>query len=214
MLFASDRALLQRFREGERDAMTSVYEHYSAPLARYLASGFNFTSEGRHLRFEGLRQRYELHDVLAETFRRAFEERARLAYDGIQPFETYLRAIARHLVIDRLRAQKAFAACEEVDRATGGAGPSERSVAAPDRAYEHAELANLLEQFLAGLPRKERRFVQLRYREAMAQEEVARVMGVSRRWVRSAEESVRRKLVREMKGSGYLPRPKRGEVRT
>lgn len=217
MLLVRDRDLLQRFRAGEREAMAAVYEHYAASLARYLYSGFSFNSEGRQLRFEGLRQRYELHDVVAETFRRAFEERARLAYDGLKPFEGYLRAIARNLVIDRLRARRTSASGLSWDDVEQLAHVSEPTTVSPEQEAQRSELRQLLGEFLDGLSAKERRFVELRYHQALPQEEVARILRVTRRWVRSAEEKARRGLVRRLRGSGYLPsatggaRRKRGD---
>ena len=43
---------------------------------------------------------------MQEAFRRAFEERARSAYDGLRPYRRYLLTITRNLVIDQLRKQR------------------------------------------------------------------------------------------------------------
>ncbi|MFH0902557.1 MAG: sigma factor [Pseudomonadota bacterium] len=109
MLLASDRSLLEQFRAGDRQAMERVFHHYSGVLARHLQAGFRFHGGGQAMRFTGIKDRYDLHDLVAETFRRAFEEPARLGYDGLGSYETYLRTIAHNMVIDRLRANAASA---------------------------------------------------------------------------------------------------------
>lgn len=200
MSLPEDRALLERFRAGDPEAMAVVFQHYSDDLTRYLCAGFTFDSGGRPLRFAGLRERFELHDVLAETFRRAFEERARLAYDGIAPYEVYLKRIARNLVIDRLRGSRHASA--EDPRAAEQLEAREPS---PEQAAEEAERAGLMRRFVAALPPDERRLVALRFGEDLAQEQVAQRLGRTRRWVRTHEERLRRRLVVFLRGTGYLP---------
>jgi len=184
--------------------MSRVFEHYSEGVARYLAGGFSFQSEGRHLRFDGLRQRHDLHDALAETFRRAFEPRARLAYEGLAPYEGYLRRIARNLVIDRLRSKSSkWTVLDEDPQVAQESDPT--TLASPERAYQQTELSRLMGLFLDTLEPTERQFVMLRYQQDHSQEDVARAMNKTRRWVRSLEVNVKRRLVRYMRGSGYLP---------
>lgn len=208
MPLPEDRSLLERFRAGDREAMTVVFHSYSDDVARYLCAGFSFDSGGRPLRFSGLRERFELHDVLAETFRRAFEERARLAYDGISPYEVYLKRIARNLVIDRLRSKRPLADDDEnaIARLAAG-GPS------PEQAAQKAECSRLVQRFVSSLSHDEQRLVALRFLENLAQEEVARRLGKTRRWVRTNESRLRRRLVIFLRGTGYLPAGARGWLR-
>jgi RNA polymerase sigma-70 factor (ECF subfamily) len=180
--------------------MAAVFQCYSDEVLCYLRAVFSFDSGGRPLRFSGLQQRFDLHDVLAETFRRAFEQRARLAYDGISPYEIYLKRIARNLVIDRLRALRRTA--DDDPRAAArlaAAGPS------PEQAAQEAECARLVRSFVASLAHDERRLVALRFQEDLGQEEVARRLGKTRRWVRTREARLRHRLVVFLRGTGYLP---------
>jgi RNA polymerase sigma-70 factor (ECF subfamily) len=179
--------------------MAAVFDHYCEVIARYLEQGFLFESAGQQLRFDGLRHRDELHDAVAETFRRAFEERARLAYDGLKPYESYLRAIARNLVLDRLRGRSPSTIGEEAT-----AELADRR-ASPEELAQRQELARLLELFGNTLDAVEGRFVTLRFEEGLSQQEVAARLKRTRRWVRRTEIDLRRRLLRHLRGTGYLP---------
>ncbi len=215
MLLLNDRVLLQRFRRGDREAMAIVFHHYADPVARYLQRGFVFESQGRPLRFDGLPSRHDLHDFVFETFRRAFEERARLAYDGLGPYERYLRTISRNLVIDALRSshQRLRSVPLEEGQATASAEPGPALPEQPEQAALRAELRALLLQVLEQLTVEERQLVALRFDEGLAQEEVAQRLGRTRRWVRTAEEKIRGRLLRHLKSTGYLPRAREGARR-
>jgi len=202
MLLVRDADLLRRFRKGEARALATVFDHYSETLAVYLVEGISINREGRRQRLMGLHNRHDLHDVIAETFRRAFERSARLAYSGRSPYAAYLRTIARNIIIDRVRSPSGrWIALEDAPpNAT-----QESSGPGPERAYHLAELARLLQSFLEQLSPLERRFVELRYQQEMSQEKVAACMCASRRWVRTIEASLRRRLADHLRHTGYLP---------
>lgn len=182
--------------------MAAVFDQYSEPLARYLFAGFTFRSQGGLRRFDGLRQRHELHDLVAETFRRAFEPRARLAYDGLKPYDLYLFTIARNLVIDRLRSRSGGKIVQQSD--TDAAPPPDEAGVSPEQAYQDEELSRLMRTFLETLSPDERRFVGLRYRDGLSQLEVAGKMNRTRRWVRTREVKLRQRLVKHLRSTGYL----------
>src|SRR5260370_32678632 len=102
-LLIERRELLDRFKRGERRALEEVYRHYAPELAAFLQRGFTFSSGGRPLRFSGYAQPFDLDNALQETFLRAFKESARVGYDGLHPYKSYLFAIARNLVLDEFR---------------------------------------------------------------------------------------------------------------
>ena len=102
-LLIERRELLDRFKRGERRALEEVYRHYAPEVAAFLQRGFTFNSAGRALRFSGYAQPFDLDNALQETFVRAFKESARVAYDGLHPYKSYLLAIARNLVLDEFR---------------------------------------------------------------------------------------------------------------
>lgn len=172
--------------------MAVVFEHYAEPLAQYLAAGFHVQSGGQSLSCDGVRSRFDLHDTVSETFRRAFEERARLAYDGLAPYGAYLCGIARNLVIDRLRSQGRLSL--GLDDAPSQLRAEDRGSAeppSPESCFQRAEVAQLVAVLLETLDGREREFVRLRYDDGRPQEEVAAALGVTRRWVRDREAELR-----------------------
>jgi len=183
--------------------MQVVFEHYCDSLARYLDGGFTFASAGQTMRFTGADRRHELHDLIADSFRRAFEERARLGYEGLAPYDAYLKRIARNLVIDRLRHDRRLTIDADVaDRAA-----EQRATATAEQLYQHSELDALMRDFIDALEGPLRRFVELRFERGLSQHDVARQLKRSRRWVRKTEQAVRAALVKHLDHTGYLPAP-------
>ena len=204
-LLLENRDLLDRFRAGDRAALATVFDHYSDVVARYLRGGFTFTSGEQRLAFRGVSNRHDLQDLVAETMRKAFEERARQAYDGLREYGTYLRRIARNLVIDQLRRKThRFESLDDpsVHHAEEGT-PRLRN---PSGLFERKELGELLSSYMTGLGEDAQRFIALRYLEQRSQEEVAAAMGVTRRWVRNLERRIRKGLVAHLARSGFLRR--------
>jgi RNA polymerase sigma factor (sigma-70 family) len=219
MRLAQDRELLERFRAGDPQAMAAVFEIYSEPLARFLAGGFAFDSGGQKSFFHGVGQLSDLHDLVAETFRRAFEPAARSDYGGAVPYGAYLRAIARNLVLDRLRSPGGrwssldervaavgpdAAVAEPAPRAPEDSGAPELAFT-PEQRYQQAELTRLVDEFRGELSGAERRFLALRYEEGLSQAELATRLGRTRRWVRTTEAELRTRLLAHLRGTGYLP---------
>ena len=117
------RALLRGFKAGEREALTEIYRRHADEVASLLRHGFGFEAGGQRHRFGGYGSSFELQDLLHETFRRAFEPRAREAYDGIRPYGAYVGTIARNLVLRSFRARaRLFLPASEPARASA-AGP-------------------------------------------------------------------------------------------
>jgi len=82
--------LLRAFREGDRDALSQVYWAYIGRVESFV----------RHAMPWG---RSEVVDVVQDAFIRAFDAKARLAYDGLRDYGPYLSTICRNLVTDRAR---------------------------------------------------------------------------------------------------------------
>lgn len=206
-MLTQDRDLLDRFRRGEREAMERVFQHYVGGITRYIRNGFTFSHGQERMRFAGIPGRYELHDIVAETFRAAFEEKARLGYSGLSSYQSYLRAIARNLVIDQLRSKTSKWISLDSENGTHSAAQHNQSTPqiTPERAYERQELGELMEQFLTTLGPDERSFVKLRYQKHLSQRDTAEQMQRSRRWVRNTEVQVRKRLMKHMAKTGYLP---------
>lgn len=220
-LLIERRELLDRFKRGERRALEEVYRHYAPDVAAFLQRGFTFSSAGRSLRFSGYAQPFDLDNALQETFVRAFKESARLGYDGLHPYKSYLLAIARNLVLDEFRNRE-VAMSPFIDQLDGGgsaeAVAAEGEDAAPVAAVGDApsagvsaeqeflrhELGRLYASFVARLDDRDRTFFRSRFEEQRTQIEAGTACGLSHMQARTLEKKLRRAFLEYMQTNGYL----------
>jgi len=215
MLLVENRDLLNRFRDGDRSALEEVYLGYAQPVVVTLRQGFSFKSGGRNCRFNGTRSQFELEDRLHDVFARAFSEKARLSYDGLKPYGSYLRSIAKNLVIDEFRRKEksltdysyeildALPANESVGAANplcGEIQPSGR----PDHDSESRELIDLVASFKTTLPAREKRVYELRFEQELQHQEISIRTGMSASKVKTSEERIRVQFFDHMKAHGYF----------
>lgn len=196
--------MLRGFREGAPEALREVYRLHADEVARQLRHGFSFSSGGSVHRFVGYGSAFELHDVLHETFVRAFEPGARARYDGIRPYGPYLKAIARNVVLRAFRAREVlFPAIGE-----DGDGPAvidvlaEPGAGSPEQQVARAEIRELVQTFLRELDPEEQMLLRMRFVEGKSQRDVATLMGLGRQQVRGREEKLRKRLVRYLQHRG------------
>ena len=188
-----NRALLDGYRRGRREALSQVFEHYAPHVARWITGGFDYVAGGSRVRFRGFTSPYDQHDIMGEIFRLAFEERARLGYSGVKPFEGYLFAITRNAVLKRIGARQPKLAEPEEIESVPASDPS------PEENVAQAEESALVRRFLEELSEEERGFVDIRFAEQRSQHDVAEALGWSRKKVRIREEAIRQKLTRFLK---------------
>jgi len=198
-IFATDRALLDRFRRGERTALAAVFEHYVDDVATLARRGFTIESSG-HVYVRGATRDGEF-ELVQETFAKAFVEKARLAYDGLSPYRPYLLRITKNLMIDRYRAEQKEARgvsldSMELDALEPAAEPP------PDRDFQKLTAATT--EYVATLDPRERELVRLRFEEGGSQDAVAAALGWTRRKVRTLERDVQRGLRSWLKQRGFL----------
>jgi RNA polymerase sigma-70 factor (ECF subfamily) len=219
-LLIERRELLDRFKRGERQALEEVYRHYVPDVAAFLQRGFTFSSGGRPLRFGGYAQPFDLDNALQETFVRAFKESARVGYDGLHPYKSYLFAIARNLVLDEFRNRE-VAMSPFIDRLDGAGGqesagegddaaPSAQVSDAPSAGVsaEHEflrhELGRLYAGFVARLDERDRTFFRHRFEEQRTQVEAGELSQLSHMQSRTLEKKLRRSFLEYMQTNGYL----------
>ncbi len=204
-LLTSDRALLDGFRRGERDALAKVFTHYAPHVASLLKSGFGFNSGNQRIRFGGYSRVFELEDALQETFKRAFSERARVSYDGLRPYAGYIAVIARNLVIDQYtsrRRELLHFSFEEHDvpetdgTSTGSARPEHEAMT--------RELRALLASFRAELTEREQQVFALRFDEGLSHAAITDQTGLTASQVKTTEAKLRVALLKHLKRNGYL----------
>jgi RNA polymerase sigma factor (sigma-70 family) len=200
-IFANDRALLDRFRRGERGALSAVFEHYADDVATLARRGFTIESSGHvYVRGEGRDGEYEL---VQETFAKAFAEKARLAYDGISPYRPYLLRITKNLMIDRYRAKQKDSRTIALDAAELDAATATAELP-PDLHWQ--KLATATAEFVATLDPKPRELVKLRFEDGLSQDRVAQALGCTRRKIRTLERDVQSGLRSWLKQRGFWER--------
>ena len=217
--FRDDPEFLARFRAGHASALDRVYRHFSRPLRSFVLRGFAFQSEGRPMYFAGALQESDVEDIIQETFRRAFGERARQTYDGVRPYKNYLFTIARNAVITDVTVRSRQVPVGEAlmqDAPTEDPSPlqawilSQRAALDPvdtprcEERLENLEVYGLVVSFLESLGEEEQAFFRVRFLGQQSQEASARRMGWNRARVRKLEAQLRRDFLAHARGSGYL----------
>jgi RNA polymerase sigma factor (sigma-70 family) len=196
-----DQDRLRRFREGAPDVLAEVFRAHAERLARMLrAAAFH----GRG--FAHLKSALEVENTVLETFARAFEPRARLAYDGIRPYGQFLMGIARNVMLEQARSREVAVGLEPSEE--GGALDWELGTAAEGgdlaRELEDREVEGLLHAFKESLTPEERRLFELRFTEGVAQESAAEQVGMTRIQVRRREKGLKHRLLGFLQSHGYL----------
>jgi RNA polymerase sigma-70 factor (ECF subfamily) len=211
-LLLERRELLDGFRRGDRASLLEVYRHYVRDVARFLTRGFTFQSDGRPCSFRGFGGGYEIEAALQEVFRRAFEERARLAYNGIDPYRPYLLRIARNMVINDLKSRHPilfrFRAGRSVVLESAPEGAAEDELPAQDlgadEVLEAREVGRMVQAFKSALGAREAGVFRHRFEEGLSAEQAAERLGLTRSQVRTTEAKLRAAFLAHMRAGGYL----------
>ena len=163
-----DAALMLRVKEGDRDAFTLLVEKYKQPVMN-LAARF-------------LRDPAEAEDLAQNVFVQVFKSAAR--YQSTAKFSTWLFTIARNLCLNEVRrrsrhpADSLDAPHPEQPERPKYQFEDTRNFSPPDRLLQ-AELAQKIEQALAGLPENQRTAILLCRQEELSYEEIAEILGCS-----------------------------------
>jgi RNA polymerase sigma factor (sigma-70 family) len=198
-LLLHNRDLLDRFRRKDKDALSAVFYHYVDFVEGIVRSGFHDSGSGRYV--YGITDPDMVRDLVQTVFSRAFSPGAVLAYDGIRPYRNYLATIARNVFIDFYRKRTRdplayvvtpFEALSDVADESSDSPEPHQAVRGPAVAFSETDLhwkrcLAVAEQYIETLPEEMRRFVELRYRQSLAQAAVAQQMKISRWRVRYFE---------------------------
>jgi len=195
--------LLEGFRAGDAAALRDVYRRYADEVAKQLRFGFSFESRGRAHRFVGYRSAFDLQDALHETFRRAFEPRARQGYDGLRPYGPYLRTIARNVVLRTFRKREvSFPAIEDEEAGAPSVTAWSDEGPSPEQSVASAQVQALVRSFLQTLEPDARRLLEIRFIDGKSQRDAADLLGLGRQQVRSREVKLRGALIEYLKAQG------------
>ncbi len=206
-IFENNRDLLDRFRRGEREALREVYEQYVNDVATLARRGFTMESQG-HVYVAGANAEGQ-HELVQESFVKAFGENARLSFDGLRAYRPFLLRITKNLMIDRYRARKKQHARED---GSGIGDIDELLEANADFAIaeDHVEsvhwqrLEATTREFLTKLSTESQDVIRLRFAEDLSQDAVADQLQCSRRRVRTLESRVQKQLKRHLRSLGLL----------
>ena len=192
-ILCRDRDLLERFRAGDRRALEAVFMAYEGLVRTIVTQGFGG--------FHGFWNLADADDAVSSTFEAAFDERARLTYDGIQPYRYYLGGIARNVIRTMCRKRGREILVEELPELhdlSGGPSAAEASAEAQDDAA-------LLERFLIflGDPRHVAVF-EGTWGRGLSEVAVARELGMNRYRVRLHLARIRTRMKRFLKDEGLV----------
>jgi RNA polymerase sigma-70 factor (ECF subfamily) len=190
----SDGELVQRARDGDREAFRELVERYQRRIST-LALGM-------------LRNREDALDVVQETFTKAYQSLDR--FKGDASFYTWTYRIAVNLCIDHQRREaKLPLATNEPRQGERSTDRAEDALAAlPDSSEQgdpyqrtrDAEIARNLHRAIADLTPEHRAVILLREVDGLSYEEISHVLEVPKGTVMSRLHYARRQLQERLRG--------------
>jgi RNA polymerase sigma-70 factor (ECF subfamily) len=184
----SDWELVQRARQGDRDAFRGLVERYQRRIAA-LALGI-------------VRNREDALDIVQETFTKAYQSLDR--FKGDSQFYTWLYRIAYNLCVDhRRRETKATVLPLESDATGEERMRPLRDEAHADQPFERArdaEIGRRVRDAIAGLTPDHRAVILLREVDGLSYEEISQVLECPKGTVMSRLHYARRQLQARLKG--------------
>lgn len=170
-LLRDDARVREAFRRGERWALAEVYRVYF-PVAQAVAcNGFGG--------FRGFFNPADRDDAIQTIFASAFEERARLSYNGVDPYTAFLRGIAQNVVRRMLDRSTRF------HRTDGHVRETDEDPAGAEEALIDAQSQRIVRGFLDGVTDPTERAILERYFvEGAAEEALAAELKMTRYRVR------------------------------
>lgn len=168
----ADRALVERFRNGDREAFTDLVVRYQRPI--YNAA------------FWVLRSVEDAQDVAQNVFLRVAERLDE--YDGQYKFFSWIYRIAVNESLNLLRRQgREEALDDEIDIA-------DVETANPESQVSHAQLSQRIRSALMGLSTNDRVVLTLRHFSECSYREIAQILDLDERTVKSRLFEARQRL--------------------
>jgi RNA polymerase sigma-70 factor (ECF subfamily) len=189
-----DIRLMLRVRDDDASAFEELVERYQHRLVGVM----------HHL----VGSADEAEDLAQEVFLRVY--RARKKYRPRAKFSTWLFTIANNLALNSLRSRQRKPALPLNTRDSGPLGPrpAERLVEArteqPVQSLQQQELAAIVRRALEGLNERQRMAVVLNKFEEMSYEEIAEVMNLTTKAVKSLLSRARSNLREALQGYIYM----------
>ena len=157
-----DEQLMERVRDGDREAFTTLFDRYAAPLYAFLC------------RMTGQPDLAE--DLVRETFGRVWAHR--FAYRPGSRFPAWLYAIARHSACNAIKRSShhevPFSECRGIEDLVDAPAAH-----AADSVAEAVALRQAVQAALLSLPPDHRAVVILREYDGLSYREIGQVLGLS-----------------------------------
>jgi RNA polymerase sigma-70 factor (ECF subfamily) len=191
-LLVSDRALLEAFRLGRKEALVAVWRTYYPLISSLAARGFG--------PYRGFGSVCDVEDLVSATFTAAFDESCRLRYDGLTPYGAFLLGIARNLMRKQIKKGMReplpdFA--QTPDLASEGPTPEQQLI--------DVERQEVLRRFPETLDAEEREVFFGFCRDGLSEERLALALQRTRHRVRKVLHRVQRQMRRYLKQLGLEP---------
>ena len=163
-----DALLMLRVKRGDRAAFVELVEKYKQPVM--------------NLVYRTLHDEAEAEDLAQVVFLQVYKSAKR--YESRAKFSTWLFTIARNLCLNEIRRrsrhpadslEEAHAEHEDQPRQQF----EDQSNVLPPEQLLHGELAQKIEEALAGLPENQRTAILLCRQEELSYEEIAEILGCS-----------------------------------
>ena len=170
-----DAELMLRFKAGDRGAFEALFDHHCASLVNFA--------------YRFVRSREVAEELAQEVFLRVYDSAA--GYRPKAKFTTWLYRIATNLCLNEVRRPRFRAAHESLDGpgpVDSDAGPIEladQSSVSADVVLQRQAISNALRRALDQLPERQRAAFILNKYEELSYAEVAEVMAVSEKAVKS-----------------------------
>jgi len=184
-LLRDDARCREAFRRGERWAMATVYRTY-LPLVKAVAvHGFGS--------FKGFFDPIDQEDCIQTVFATAFEERARLRYNGYDPYAAFLRGLSHNIVRQMLDKKRRFDRVPET-------GPDDETTV--EDAYIDHQVAQLCRQFRDSLAESDQTILDLYFCEGWAEERLAEHLSLTRYRLRKRIQGLHKRMRKYLKAHG------------
>ncbi|MFT7579126.1 MAG: RNA polymerase sigma factor (sigma-70 family) [Myxococcota bacterium] len=189
-LLSTDPRSRDAFRAGERWAMEAVYTHYLPLVQTIVRHG----SGG----FRGFFDPVVRDDAVQTIFAKAFEERTRLAYNGIDPYSGFLRGLAHNVCRQLLDKDRRFQRKPE---------PREPTQVSAEHTLIEDETARILRAFITSLTDPRERTILVRYfHDGASEEGLADALGLTRYRTRKIIKNLQKRMLKYLSTHG-ITRP-------